>query len=187
MESRRVYKDTYERILSARERLIELRDQRFDELAQLRMFLRVKLNDYLSNRDPITGATLASIAYEGNRIQGEAVLRLGLYDGSFVKITLDRLGHFQTEAEPNVFDGIRLIDLHVSGDVYSADFDFARTDVGSAEIRRADFGKVLEVLFLRTADQAEREAGSAPAKTLVRLLTERGTAPSEEPVAAKRR
>jgi hypothetical protein len=156
-----VNKRLHKRLVSAREKLVELRNRRFEQLALFRMFLKVALNDYLTSIDPITGQRFASLTYEANKVQGEAALRLTMLDGSSLHIALGRAGHFAMTAEPDFFEGVKITDLHVKDNLETADFICLVSDEANAQTYRFDAGKLIEALVSRVIDASESEAITA--------------------------
>jgi hypothetical protein len=156
-----VNKRLHKRLVSAREKLVELRTRRFEQLALFRMFLKVALNDYLTSIDPITGQRFASLTFEANKVQGEAALRLTMLDGSTLHIALNRAGHFAMTAEPDLFEGVKITDLLVKDNLSSADFICLVNDATNAQTYRFDAGKLIEALVARVIDYSEAEAVTA--------------------------
>ena len=88
---------SFERVIAARERLIELRGERIGQLLRLRMYLRARLSDFLSNTDPVGGMRLAELLAEGSKAYGDLALTLAFFEGSRLRLAVDKSGRTDVE------------------------------------------------------------------------------------------
>lgn len=119
------FKRSLERILAARERLLEARSERIGQLLRLRLYLRTVLNEFMEKTDPITGMRLVEVLAEGNKAKGEGAVNVSFFNGSKMRIEVDKVGAFSQSAEPDVFGEIgKILAIRVRPDLSGADFDY---------------------------------------------------------------
>jgi hypothetical protein len=155
-------KQSYQRIMAARLRLVENRNARVAGLLRLQAYLRKRLADFFTNLDPITGARLAELGLEGSKAHGDIALTLAFFEGSRFKITIDQFGGLRLLSEPNVFEDVgTLVGLHVAEDLSAADIEFLAPGEGATHVRSAGLSTYLDALIEHAVQNVEREAGPA--------------------------
>lgn len=174
------YKGNFERIIAARERLLSVRADRVENLLRLRMYLRVRLNDFLSNVDPVSGARLAELQSEGNKTYGDLALILAFFDGTRLKIGVDGFGHFHAEATPDIFEGIgSLVDVRVNTELSAAEFDYTPQGAAAGSLHlTADFSRVVGAIVEASASAIEGQLPPGAARETF------SKGPAEEPLRA---
>ncbi len=161
----RDFKGSFERIVAARARQIELRNVRSENLSRLREYLRVRLSEFLTNTDPVTGSRLIDIGFEENKAHGASTLVVVVFEGSRLKITVDGIGNFTYASLPDLFDTVaRMVDLRVAGDLSKAEFDYVPLN-DQSRVLTSDVDDIVQALIMRAAEGIERkalESGGAP-------------------------
>ena len=149
-------KQNFDRILAARERLLEIRAERVGTIMRLQSYLRARLDDFFTNVDPISGSRLADLGAEGSKGAGEMALILAMFDGSRMRIGVDGSGRFSHDADPNVFEGIdEILDFDVSADFTSASFDYIPSGSPSRRPARVSFDGFVDRLVQNTLETIE--------------------------------
>lgn len=158
-------KQNFDRILAARERLLEIRAERVSTIMRVQSYLRARLDDFFTNVDPISGSRLADLGAEGSKGAGEMALILAMFDGSRMRISVDGSGRFSHDAEPNVFEGIdEILDFDVSPDFASASFDYIPAGSTTGRPARVSLDGFVDRLVQNTLETIE--AAVAPGQTL---------------------
>jgi hypothetical protein len=139
-------KRQFARVVAARQRLMDLRSQRMDQLQRLRAFAKNHLNDFVSTVDPITSVRYCDIQAEGNKTRGDMQVTVAFFEGSKVSVALDPVAKFSWECTPEALLGDvgTLVDVHVSADQTRAQLSF---EVEGHARRYVDFGDVLDSLI----------------------------------------
>jgi hypothetical protein len=170
-------KQNFDRIVAARERLLEVRAERVASILRLQSYLRARLDDFFTNLDPISGNRLADLGSEGSKASGEMTMILAMFDGSRMRIAVDGMGRYIHEAEPNVFEGIgEILNFDISPDFATASIDYV--PVGSATRRpvRAVFDNYVDRLVQHTLESIEGEiaapAAAVPSAPILQAVPE---------------
>jgi hypothetical protein len=155
------FKRGLERILAARERLLEVRGERIGQLMRLRLYLRTILSEFMEKTDPIGGMRLVEVQAEGNKTKGEGALSLTFFDGSRLRVEVDKGGTFSQNAEPDVFKGVgKILSIRVRPDLSGADFDYMPIGAGEkAEVKTAEFSPYVAALLDHVVAEMEAQAG----------------------------
>jgi len=157
------FKAAYERIKAARQRLVELRAARVEELLRLQAYLRETLAEFFNSVDPITGNRFAELALDGNRAHGEISLTIATFAGGRLKISVDSQGHFAHAAVPDVFAGVeRILDVRVSPDALAAQMDFMPAGKTRKGVQTVDFAIYVQALIERAIASSEADSADAP-------------------------
>jgi hypothetical protein len=158
-------------MVAARERLIELRNERIEALLRLRLYLRGRLGDFLSNVDPITSQRYADLVAEGSKAYGDMSLSLTFFDGTRLRVAVDTSARITISTYPDVLGEMdRVVDLRVRADLAGAEFDYvAKLDsVETTEevpLRTADFAELIEALVDITVGSTERQVDTMPVQS----------------------
>ncbi|HMD01630.1 MAG TPA: hypothetical protein VKG44_01575, partial [Candidatus Baltobacteraceae bacterium] len=148
----------FERILAARERLLAVRADRVGMLLHVQSYLRTRLAEFFTNLDPVTGVRLADLLAEGSKAAGEMALQLTMLDGTRMRISVDGLGRFSHESEPNVFEGVgEIVEFRVSPDQYSAEFLYVPNGDERRGAIRASFDPFVDRLIEHTTGFLEAQ------------------------------
>jgi hypothetical protein len=137
----------FARIVAARQRVIDVRAERNEELLRLRAFLRTTLGDCASTVDPLSGARVAEVMAEGSKAGGDLSLTLAFFDGTKLRIAVDAHGRFEVNTTPaHLFPYDRVFDVRVAPDGSRAEIEALAPD---AQTRRTEdvaalLGRVLE-------------------------------------------
>ena len=145
---------------------MEVRGERIGQLLRLRLYLRTILSEFMEKTDPIGGMRLAEVLAEGNKAKGEGAVSLSFFDGSRLRIDVDKAGTFLHTAEPDVFAGIgEILAVRVRPDLSGAEFDYLPDDAGeAAEPKTAEFSPYVEALLDHVVAEIEAQAGGPKAE-----------------------
>jgi hypothetical protein len=157
------YRRAFARLTAARERLLELRASRIEQLLRLRTYLRGELAEFVATLDPITGVRFAEIRSEGSKANGDLSLTIAFFEGTTLRLGVDREGTFVCGASPpEMLAGIgRIYDLRVRGDAGYAEFDYEPEGEPGAR-RSGNFGELAMRLVDRAVAAAERDVDRIP-------------------------
>jgi hypothetical protein len=151
-------KQNFDRIVAARERLLEVRAERVASILRLQSYLRARLDEFFTNLDPISGSRLADLGSEGSKASGEMTMILAMFDGSRMKIAVDGMGRYSHEAEPNVFEGVgEILNFDISPDFATASMDYVPTAGASRRPVRVTFDGYVDRLVQHTLESIEGE------------------------------
>ena len=157
------FKADFERIVAARQRLVELRAERVEELVRLQAYLRELLADFFTAVDPIGGNRFAELALDGNRAHGDLSLTLATFDGGRLKIGVDSLGEFSRAAIPDVFEDVeKILELRVSPDAREALMDYIPAGKTRKDARTVDFAIYVHKLIERAVTASEGDGSATP-------------------------
>jgi hypothetical protein len=90
----------FERMVAARQRLIDIRTARAAQLMRLRDMLRVYYKEFAANTDPITGARYADVSTDGNKQRGNLEISVTFFEGTRFMIGIDERGEFLHASNP---------------------------------------------------------------------------------------
>ncbi len=156
-------KQHFDRIISARERLLALRAERVNVIVSLQSYLRARFDEFFTNVDPISGSRLADLGVDGSKGAGEMSLIFAMFDGSRMRIAVDAFGQFSYEADPNVFEDIaELIGFEVSPDFAQATVEYVPAGSPTGRPVRVGFDVFVDRLVRNTVDVIEAQANPAP-------------------------
>lgn len=97
----------FQRMVAARQRLIDLRTDRTAHLMRLRDYLRNTFKEFASNTDPVSGARFAEVATDGSKARGDLSISVTFFEGTKVSLGIDTLGRYVQSGHP----------AHVLGDI----------------------------------------------------------------------
>ena len=151
-------KQNFDRIVAARERLLEIRAERVATIMRLQSYLRARLDDFFTNVDPVSGSRLADLGAEGAKASGEMALILAMFDGSRMKIGVDGTGRFNHDASPNVFEDIEeILSIDVSPDFVTASIEYVPAGSQTRRPARVSFDGFVDRLVQHTLEAIESE------------------------------
>ncbi len=156
-------RQNFDRIVAARERLLEVRADRVGTILRLQNYLRARLDDFFTNLDPVSGSRLADLGAEGSKAAGEITLILAMFDGSRMRIGVDGSGRFNHESNPNVFENVgEILNFDISADFTTASVDFVPVGSPTGRPVRAPFDVFVDLIVQHTLESIEAEAGAGP-------------------------
>ncbi len=156
-------KQGHTRILAARQRLLDVRGERIEQLLRLRTYLRALLAEFVTNVDPVSGQRLAEVAAEGSKANGDMSVIFAIFEGTKLRFSVDSLGRFSATTSPveMMSDIGRLTGLRVSADASRAEFDYE--PVGQPGVRKVgDVAKLVALVIERAALSVEGDIVDAP-------------------------
>jgi hypothetical protein len=166
-------KQNFDRIVAARERLLEVRAERVASILHLQSYLRARLDEFFTNLDPISGTRLADLGSEGSKATGEMTMILAMFDGSRMRIAVDGMGRFSHEAEPNVFEGIgEILNFDISPDFATASIDYVPMGSASRRPVRAVFDTYVDRLVQHTLESIEGEVVPGTSAPILQAVPE---------------
>lgn len=150
-------------MLAARQRLLDLRSARIEQLLRVRVVLRGLLADFFETLDPIANARLAEVSAEGSKAHGDLAVTLSFFEGSRMKLSVDTNGRFSHELSiPSGFDAVeRIVEYTFSSDMTRAEVAYVPKDA-PLEMRRLDLVAVTLALLANAVAAVEAEAAEAP-------------------------
>lgn len=151
-------------MLAARQRLLDLRSNRIEQLLRVRVVLRGLLGDFFETLDPIANARLAEVSAEGSKAHGDLAVTLVFFEGSRMRLSVDSSGRFSHELSiPSAFDEVeRIVEFTFSSDMSRAEVLYVPK--GAPEERRQlDLVAVTLALLANAVAAVEEEASEAPA------------------------
>jgi hypothetical protein len=151
-------------MIAARERLLEVRSERAARLHQLRSLLLEKFASFLTATDPVSGARLAEIAAEGSKQHGDVSVILAFFDGTRMRVGVDRSARFAFEVSPRtvVPDPGELLDVLVAPDGSNVQLLF-RPPGGATALASCDVLELATHLLEHAVAQMEAEIPVTPA------------------------
>jgi hypothetical protein len=156
-------KQGHTRILAARQRLLDVRGERIEQLLRLRTYLRTLLGEFVTNVDPVSGQRLAEVSAEGSKATGDMSVIFAIFEGTKLRFSVDNLGRFSATTTPVelMADIGRLVGLRVSADAARAEFDYE--PVGQPGVRKVgDVAKLVALVIERAAISVESDIVDAP-------------------------
>jgi len=176
----------FARMLAARQRLLDLRSSRIEQLLRVRGVLRELLGDFFETLDPIANVRLAEISAEGSKAHGDLAITLSFFEGTRMRLAVQRSGRFSHSVSiPSAFDDVaRIEEIDVSGDMKRAGLLYE--PIGEPGVRRrldliATALSLLAHAVAAVEDEAQETAGQsspAPAALAARLSVAGGNAAS---------
>jgi hypothetical protein len=158
-----VLRQNFDRIVAARERLLEVRADRVGTILRLQSYLRARLDDFFTNLDPVSGSRFADLGAEGSKGAGEITLILAMFDGSRMRIGVDGSGRFNHESNPNVFENVEeILDFDISADFTTASIEFVPVGSSTGRAVRAPFDAFVDRLVQHTLESIEGEVSPGP-------------------------
>jgi hypothetical protein len=149
-------RQNFDRIVAARERLLEVRSGRVGTILRLQSYLRARLDDFFTNLDPVSGSRFADLGAEGSKGAGEMALILAMFDGSRMRIGVDGSGRFNHESNPNVFEDVEeILNFDISADFTTASIDFVPVGSPTGRAVRAPFDAFVDRLVQHTLESIE--------------------------------
>jgi hypothetical protein len=156
-------KQGHARIVAARQRLLDVRGERIEQLLRLRTYLRALLSDFVTNVDPVTGQRLVEIAAEGSKSNGDMAMTLALFEGTKLRFAVDSLGRFSASTVPGELmnEVGKIVGLRVGTDATRAEFDYE--PAGQPGVRKVgDVAKLVALIVERAAVSVESDVVDAP-------------------------
>jgi len=116
-------KREFERMVAARNRLVDVRAERMEQLLCVRAMLRKLLADFFETLDPITNSRLAEVTADGSKAHGNLAIGLSFFEGTRLRLAVDVNGRFSHSASiPSAFDDVeRVVEIRVPEDLSRAD------------------------------------------------------------------
>jgi len=151
------------RIIAARQRLLDVRGERIEQLLRLRTYLRALLVDFVGTVDPVSGQRLADVSAEGSKANGDMAVVFAVFDGTKLRFAVDNLGRFTASSHPPemMAEVGRLVDLRVSADATRAEFDYEPAGQPGAR-KIGDVAKLVALVIERAAISMESDIVDAP-------------------------
>ena len=150
-------------MLAARQRLLDLRSSRIEQLLRVRVALRGMLADFFETLDPIANVRLAEVSADGSKAHGNLVLSLSFFEGTRMRLAVDTSGTFSHFVSvPSAFDDVaRVVEIAVSSDLTRC--DVAYEPIGEPDGRRSlDLFATTTALLAHAVTNVEHEAREAP-------------------------
>ena len=124
-------KREFARMVDARNRLVDMRGERMEQLLAVRAMFRVLLADFFETLDPITNLRLAEVTADGSKSHGDLAIALSFFEGTRLRLAVDIHGQFTHGVSiPSAFDDVeRVVEIRVSPDLSRA--EIAYEPVGS--------------------------------------------------------
>ena len=160
-------KQGHARIIAARQRLLDVRGERIEQLLRLRTYMRALLSDFVTNVDPVTGQRLAEVAAEGSKSNGDMAMTLAIFEGTKLRFAVDSLGRFSASTVPSelMTEVGKIVGLRVSGDSSRAEFDYE--PAGQPGVRKiGDVAKLVALIVDRAAQSVESDVVDAPQREI---------------------
>ncbi len=156
-------KQGHTRIIAARQRLLDVREERVEQLLRLLTYLRALLAEFVGSVDPVSGQRLAEVGSEGSKANGDMAVVLAVFDGTKLRFAVDRVGRFSaTTHPPELMAEIgRLVGLRVSADATRAEFDYEPAGQPGAR-KVGDVSKLVALIIERAAISVESDVVDAP-------------------------
>jgi len=155
----------YQRIITARQSLLDLRTARANELHRLRAYLKAGFAKFMNTTDPISGARLADVQVEGSKQHGDLIVALAFFEGTKLSLGVDRLARYFIEAKPaHVLPALALLtDLRIAADDSRVELVLQNAD--GADTRTVDIMELVAPLIAYAVASLEEEAkgGAVPA------------------------
>ncbi len=151
-------------MLGARQRLLDLRSSRIEQLLRVRALLRGVLADFFETLDPLANVRLAEVSAEGSKAHGDLAISLSFFEGTTMRIAVDATGRFSHILSiPSGFDDVaRIVAIEFSNDMTRAEVLYE--PVGApGERRRFDLVATVLALLAHAVASVEEEASEAPA------------------------
>ncbi len=156
-------KQGHARIVAARQRVLDIRGERIEQLLRLRTYLRALLSDFVTNVDPVTGARLAEINAEGSKTNGDLAMTLSLFEGTKLRFEVDSLGRFGVSTVPAelMSEVGRIVDLRVAPDASRAEFSYEPAAQPGTK-KTGDVAKLVALIVERAVATVESDLVGAP-------------------------
>ncbi|GAC1310730.1 MAG: hypothetical protein NVS2B3_06020 [Vulcanimicrobiaceae bacterium] len=174
-------------MLAARQRLLELRSSRIEQLLRVRVALRGMLADFFETLDPIANVRLAEVSADGSKAHGNLVVSLSFFEGTRMRIAVDTAGIFSHFVSvPSAFDDVaRVVEIAVSSDMTQCDVIYE--PIGEPGGRKSlELFATTMALLAHAVANVEHEAREAPARPLATSAAPVTVAAAPEPVAPPR-
>lgn len=153
-------------MVAARQRLMDLRSSRIEQLVRVRIVLKGLLADFLETLDPIANVRLAEVSADGSKANGTLAVSLAFFEGTRMRIAVDTAARFTHSVSiPSAFDDVaRVIEIGISNDM--ARCEVVYEPVGQPGMReRLDLVAVALALLAHAVAAVEAEASEAPSDT----------------------
>jgi len=178
-------KRQFARVVTARQKLLDLRAQRMDQLARLRNFAKNQLMDFVSTVDPITAQRYCEIQADGSKTRGDMAVSVVFYEGTKLAIAIDQFGKYSCDCTHKgmLADLGELAELYVTADQTRAQLTFESEDGGR---RYVDLGEAIDELIEVVVRAVEADVPeSAPVSvSVLRPPEPTAAAPVVSPVAS---
>ncbi|GAC1540138.1 MAG: hypothetical protein NVS3B16_01960 [Vulcanimicrobiaceae bacterium] len=151
-------------MLAARQRLLDVRSHRIEQLLRVRVVMRALLADFFETLDPIVNVRLAEVSAEGSKAHGVLAISLSFFEGTRMRLAVDTSGRFSHEVSiPSAFDDVaRILEIDVSSDLSGAGVLYE--PIGAPDVRRRlDLVAVTLALLAHAVAAVEDEANDASA------------------------
>ncbi len=123
-------------MLAARQRLLDLRSNRIEQLLRVRVLLRGLFADFFETLDPIGNLRLAEVSAEGSKAHGDLAITLSFFEGTRMRLAVDPSGRFTHAVSiAGAFDDVaRIAEIDIASDLTRADVLYE--PVGEPGVRR---------------------------------------------------
>lgn len=156
-------KSEFVRMVAARQRLMDLRSSRIEQLVRVRMVLKGLLADFLETLDPIANVRLAEVSADGSKANGTLAVSLAFFEGTRMRIAVDTSARFSHSVSvPSAFDDVaRVIEIGISSDMARCEVLYEPIGQPGAR-KRLDLIAVAMALLAHAVAAVEAEAIEAP-------------------------
>ena len=161
-------------MIAARQRMIDARSERIEQLLRVRAVLRAMLGDFLETLDPITNVRLVEVSAEGSKAHGDLSIALGFFEGTRLRLAVDKHARFSHAVSiPSAFDDVaRILDVRVPNDLSAAEVSYEPSPAPGTR-RTLDLVEVVMQLLAHAVASVEAEAPAAPARAASGVATAR--------------
>ena len=134
-------------MLAARQRIIDVRNERTEHLMRLRDYMRNVFKEFAANTDPISGARFADVSADGNKSRGDLSISATFFEGTKVSLGIDVYGRYVHSGNPvRVLGDIgTIVAIRVAQDLSRAQITYD-TNTTPPRRRTIDVSALLDVL-----------------------------------------
>lgn len=170
-------------MIAARQRLLELRASRIEQLLRVRVVLRGLLADFFETLDPVSNVRLAEITGEGSKSNGDLAITLSFFEGTRMQLSVDTTGRFHHSVSiPSAFDDVaRIVEIGFSADMSRAELVYEPVDGG--ESRRLDLLATVLAMLAHAIASVEAEVGEVRPSVPVLAPVPARAVPTEAPAS----